>query len=80
MNDPIADILADLPKIHQIALEPNRLNPLLSVVIQQAVALAKIADWSEKAHTGAQSAAAAMPDDHEEVPTPMNRAKSKTGA
>lgn len=51
-NDPMQDILADLPKIQAIADGPMRANPLLAMLLQQAGALAQISAWAQNAQAG----------------------------
>lgn len=69
----IADILEDLPKIRQIAGQPMAQNPLLAVVLQQAQALAQIAQWTVDAEKVALAASppllpSEMTNGHAEMP------------
>lgn len=52
MTDAMQRILADLPAIKKIADGPMAQNPLLPIVLQQALALAQISDWSANAQKG----------------------------
>lgn len=58
MNDPIKNILTDLPKLQQIALRPRQQNPLLELILLQAHALDEIARWAGSAHQLAAQASA----------------------
>lgn len=42
----IQDILADLPKIREVATRPAAQNPMLAALLQQAAALDQIAGWA----------------------------------
>ena len=53
MADTAIDrILSDLPKIQATADSAMQQNPLLSIVLQQAMALAKISEWTINAQQG----------------------------
>ncbi len=55
---PTDKILRDLPTIQQIATRPERSNPLLALILQQAQALSEIAGWAGAASQSVSEQAA----------------------
>lgn len=73
MSDTTDRIVADLPKIQAIANRPLAQNPLLSVVLEQAMALAKISDWTGNAQQGlAVERQGSAPAETETPPAPRD--------
>lgn len=67
MSDATQRILADLPAIRNIANGPLAQNPLLPLVLQQAMALSQIAKWTTDAEAGLATEQQAEATDEAEI-------------
>lgn len=54
-TEHLKKVMADLPVIQQIARRPHQQNPLLSLILAQARALAEIERWAADAQQQATS-------------------------